>query len=180
MSMDLYTQNISLTQKAKFWTNYISALKGKCCSSIAPASPLLPRPGDSLRCRGGREPSLVSLRLGDRPGRGPGPEEGDREDWGPDVVQEETRHTPDPRDSSGSRPVKTNIRQQRNVYLTKYFTGSSTEDLPTTPFILRFTELSKPGLPGFLKKNLQYYQASSIDTEEFQNMRRTNDKTDSD
>merc|ERR1712141_875341 len=29
MSMDLYTQNISLTQKAKFWSNYISALKGQ-------------------------------------------------------------------------------------------------------------------------------------------------------
>merc|ERR1712029_152884 len=29
MSFDTYTQNISLTQKAKFWTNYISALKGQ-------------------------------------------------------------------------------------------------------------------------------------------------------
>merc|ERR1712189_45936 len=29
MSFDLYTQNISLTQKAKFWTNYVSALKGQ-------------------------------------------------------------------------------------------------------------------------------------------------------
>jgi len=27
-SLDLYTQNASLTQKAKFWTNYVSALKG--------------------------------------------------------------------------------------------------------------------------------------------------------
>merc|ERR1712111_192961 len=29
MSFDTYTQNISLTQKARFWTNYISALKGQ-------------------------------------------------------------------------------------------------------------------------------------------------------
>merc|ERR1719312_2311927 len=29
MSFDLSTQNITLTQKAKFWTNYISALKGQ-------------------------------------------------------------------------------------------------------------------------------------------------------
>merc|ERR1711915_863864 len=29
MSLDLYTQNISLTQKARFWSNYISALKGQ-------------------------------------------------------------------------------------------------------------------------------------------------------
>merc|ERR1711875_65370 len=28
MSLDVYTQNIPLTQKAKFWTNYVSALKG--------------------------------------------------------------------------------------------------------------------------------------------------------
>merc|ERR1712142_20515 len=27
-SLDLYTQNIPLTQKAKFWTNYVSSLKG--------------------------------------------------------------------------------------------------------------------------------------------------------
>ena len=114
MSMDLYTQNISLTQKARFWSNYISALKGKSWSSVVPPSPLLPRPGDSLRCRGGREPSLVSLSLGDRPGRGQGPQEGDREDRGPDVVQEETRNPPDPRDPPGSRPV--NIRQQLNIF----------------------------------------------------------------
>merc|ERR1712141_393755 len=28
VSLDLYTQNIPLTQKAKFWSNYISSLKG--------------------------------------------------------------------------------------------------------------------------------------------------------
>merc|ERR1711973_32956 len=28
MSLDLYTQNIPLTQKARFWSNYVSALKG--------------------------------------------------------------------------------------------------------------------------------------------------------
>merc|ERR1712234_31885 len=28
MSLDSYTQNISLTQKARFWSNYVSALKG--------------------------------------------------------------------------------------------------------------------------------------------------------
>ena len=37
VSLDLYTQNIPLTQKAKFWTNYVSSLKGdaimhlQCC-----------------------------------------------------------------------------------------------------------------------------------------------------
>ena len=34
MSMDLYTQNISLTQKARFWSNYISALKGELLLTI--------------------------------------------------------------------------------------------------------------------------------------------------
>ena len=29
MSLDLYTRNIPLTQKAKFWGNYVSALKGR-------------------------------------------------------------------------------------------------------------------------------------------------------
>ena len=29
MSLDLYTRNISLTQKARFWGNYVSALKGE-------------------------------------------------------------------------------------------------------------------------------------------------------
>ena len=29
MSLDLYTRNIPLTQKAKFWGNYVSALKGQ-------------------------------------------------------------------------------------------------------------------------------------------------------
>merc|ERR1712033_75724 len=28
MSLDSYTQNIPLTQKARFWSNYVSALKG--------------------------------------------------------------------------------------------------------------------------------------------------------
>ena len=28
-SLDLYTQNIPLTQKAKFWTNFVSSLKGR-------------------------------------------------------------------------------------------------------------------------------------------------------
>jgi len=28
MSLDLYTQNIPLTQKARFWSNYVAALKG--------------------------------------------------------------------------------------------------------------------------------------------------------
>merc|ERR1712105_492434 len=28
MSLDAYTQNIPLTQKARFWSNYVSALKG--------------------------------------------------------------------------------------------------------------------------------------------------------
>merc|ERR1712117_912440 len=28
VSLNLYTQNIPLTQKAKFWTNYVSSLKG--------------------------------------------------------------------------------------------------------------------------------------------------------
>ena len=29
MSVDLYTHNIPLTQKATFWSNYVSALKGR-------------------------------------------------------------------------------------------------------------------------------------------------------
>ena len=29
MSLDLYTRNIPLAQKARFWGNYVSALKGK-------------------------------------------------------------------------------------------------------------------------------------------------------
>ena len=28
MTLDLYTRNIPLTQKARFWGNYVSALKG--------------------------------------------------------------------------------------------------------------------------------------------------------
>ena len=75
---------------------------------------LLCRSGDSLRCWRRREPCLVSLSLGDRPGRGQGPQEGDREDWGPDAVQEETRNPPDPRDPPGSRPV--NTRLQQNIF----------------------------------------------------------------
>jgi len=34
MHLDLYTQNSALTQKAKFWCNYVGALKGKAV--IAP------------------------------------------------------------------------------------------------------------------------------------------------
>ena len=29
MHLDLYTQNAGLTHKAKFWCNYVSALKGE-------------------------------------------------------------------------------------------------------------------------------------------------------
>ena len=33
MSLDLYTRNIPLTQKARFWGNYVSSLKGEIDSS---------------------------------------------------------------------------------------------------------------------------------------------------
>ena len=52
MSLDLYTRNIPLTQKARFWGNYVSALKGDeryekyiilfkcyCVRSIIPINP---------------------------------------------------------------------------------------------------------------------------------------------
>ena len=38
MSLDLYTRNIPLTQKARFWGNYVSALKGKYTTSCHMAS----------------------------------------------------------------------------------------------------------------------------------------------
>ena len=38
MSLDLYTRNIPLTQKARFWGNYVSALKGKHTSACHMAS----------------------------------------------------------------------------------------------------------------------------------------------
>ena len=38
MSLDLYTRNIPLTQKARFWGNYVSALKGKYTSKCHMAS----------------------------------------------------------------------------------------------------------------------------------------------
>ena len=34
MSLDLYTRNIPLTQKARFWGNYVSALKGQFSTHI--------------------------------------------------------------------------------------------------------------------------------------------------
>ena len=36
MTLDLYTRNIPLTQKARFWGNYVSALKGSDLA-IAPS-----------------------------------------------------------------------------------------------------------------------------------------------
>merc|ERR1712008_557948 len=36
MSLDLYTRNIPLTQKARFWGNYVSALKGNADLCAAP------------------------------------------------------------------------------------------------------------------------------------------------
>merc|ERR1712203_1042811 len=36
MSLDLYTRNIPLTQKARFWGNYVSALKGTADLCAAP------------------------------------------------------------------------------------------------------------------------------------------------
>ena len=35
MSLDLYTRNIPLTQKARFWGNYVSALKGNTASHVS-------------------------------------------------------------------------------------------------------------------------------------------------
>ena len=34
MHLDLYTQNAGLTHKAKFWCNYVSALKGEIATII--------------------------------------------------------------------------------------------------------------------------------------------------
>merc|ERR1712130_54886 len=41
MSLDLYTRNIPLTQKAKFWGNYVSALKGNADLCAAPEARVL-------------------------------------------------------------------------------------------------------------------------------------------
>merc|ERR1711862_505040 len=38
MSLDLYTRNIPLTQKARFWGNYVSALKGNADLCAAPVA----------------------------------------------------------------------------------------------------------------------------------------------
>eukprot|EP00092_Neocalanus_flemingeri_P104056 GFUD01133233.1.p1 GENE.GFUD01133233.1~~GFUD01133233.1.p1 ORF type:complete len:118 (-),score=27.29 GFUD01133233.1:103-456(-) len=40
MSLDLYTRNIPLTQKARFWSNYVSALKGN--QDLRASDPTLP------------------------------------------------------------------------------------------------------------------------------------------
>merc|ERR1712168_1583737 len=40
VSLDLYTQNIPLTQKAKFWTNFVSSLKGNQDLRAAHETPL--------------------------------------------------------------------------------------------------------------------------------------------
>merc|ERR1712212_1101114 len=52
MSLDLYTQNIPLTQKARFWSNYVAALKGS--QDLAPVHSgdppqRLPRPEARVR-----------------------------------------------------------------------------------------------------------------------------------
>ena len=60
MSMDLYTQNISLTQKARFWSNYISALKGKLSSSIYLSVPSpVTNTGQETLCAAGEGESRV-------------------------------------------------------------------------------------------------------------------------
>merc|ERR1712130_831772 len=41
MSLDVYTQNIPLTQKARFWSNYVSSLKGS--QDLRAPDSLLPR-----------------------------------------------------------------------------------------------------------------------------------------
>merc|ERR1712098_903239 len=41
MSLDLYTRNIPLTQKAKFWGNYVGALKGNADLCAAPEARVL-------------------------------------------------------------------------------------------------------------------------------------------
>ena len=60
MSMDLYTQNISLTQKARFWSNYISALKGKLSSSLYLSVPSpVTNTGQETLCAAGEGESRV-------------------------------------------------------------------------------------------------------------------------
>merc|ERR1739845_107436 len=41
MSLDVFTQNIPLTQKARFWSNYVSSLKGS--QDLRAPDTLLPR-----------------------------------------------------------------------------------------------------------------------------------------
>ena len=157
MSFDIYTQNITLTQKAKFWTNYISALKGQsfmllwlplfltfemCC-----------RPGGSVCCRRGGVPSVLSFNLGDSSLRVQGPQEGDWQDRGPDALQEERNHPSHPCPSWRSRQVN-HPRQTYHigVVLTFYFEGSLAEASLMNHSTAKSTEPSRPGLPGFHKK----------------------------
>ena len=54
------------------------------------------RSGAAVCCRGGRDQAVLPQCLGDRGPRRQGPQERDREDRGPNVVQEEGRHPPHP------------------------------------------------------------------------------------
>ena len=50
MSLDLYTRNIPLTQKARFWGNYVSALKGTLMSAKASGIYIVFTPGNADLC----------------------------------------------------------------------------------------------------------------------------------
>merc|ERR1712243_132936 len=95
MSLDSYTQNIPLTQKARFWSNYVSALKGPLALDY------------SLPCYTPPPPSLWSLGIKPRDITlydllyGPGsqdlraPEEAVPRTWHPSIIETLPNDFPD-------------------------------------------------------------------------------------
>ena len=108
MSLDLYTRNIPLTQKARFWGNYVSALKGKTPAHVTRLALEIMSPCREfwpLRSTRGQGDQLLPQHHWDHSPHLPRPEERVREAGEPDVEPDQDQGQPHPLSARGQRQV---------------------------------------------------------------------------
>ena len=169
-SLDLYTQNIPLTQKAKFWTNFVSSLKGRSDIKISSyictdLFPLKQRQPGSEGCTRGASEDLAPVCYRDSAQWLPRAQERVHQARVPDVRQTHEARTRAPhpghcwRQREVSRQEKTNIPSCRHLIscpcnYPAFVSGSTPWATTITLYTLTYTAPTGPGAAGSPRRAL--------------------------
>ena len=119
MSLDLYTRNIPLTQKARFWGNYVSALKGNTSHHMSKMSIMRTsfRKCWSLRRAWGQGDQLLPQHHWDHSPHLPRPEERVRKAGDPHVEPDQEQGPPHPLSARGQWQVTWHLCRHLTIFI---------------------------------------------------------------